>query len=335
MASTIVTGEALQLDLAIDSASWEGSFDTLEIWRSRTTEGGPYEPLMGETWSPARIPSVQGEAPTSPETGRSVPVVGKELQLLINERDAVNLTFTGVTYLTLQQAATQIQTASAGLLKSFVLNGKLVIETVQPGAGSLLRVVGGDAAPLLGLPTSEPDSIAFGFDARIPLVKDSTGYVFTDPNGSKDYFYRARFFNTVSRQASSFGTAFTGRSFAAISGANIVTGWADFVDSTGIAKKNQEILVYTRMDGLIIEGKVVVPSGPTRLLSDENGHVELQLVRGTYITVAVAGTDLVRDIVVPTDPAVSSFNLLDPSKGSNDLFKVRVPDLEYAARRSL
>jgi hypothetical protein len=59
------------------------------------------------------------------------------------------------------------------------------------------------------------------------------------------------------------------------------------------------------------------------------------LVRGTKITVAIAGTDIVRDIDVPTDAAVSSFNLLDPTKGTNDAFKVQVPVFEYAARRSL
>jgi hypothetical protein len=115
----------------------------------------------------------------------------------------------------------------------------------------------------------------------------------------------------------------------------MVRGFVDFVDANGNAKKNQEVLVYTRMDGTIIDGKVVVPSAPTRRLSDENGHVELQLVRGTSITIAVAGTDLVRDIDVPTDAAITSFNLLDPTKGTNDVFRVQVPNLEYATRRSL
>jgi hypothetical protein len=327
--------EVVQLDIAIERSMWEGQFDALEIWRSRLSEGGPYEPLMGDSWSPARIPAVEGDPPSPAQNGPSVPIVGKTLELRLDESEDIVVTFTGVDPLTFAQAATQIQSAASSKLRAFVLNGHLIVETLEAGSGAVLRVVGGEAAPLLNLPTAEPESLAFGLEARLALSVETTTYSFTDKHSDSSYFYKARFYNSVDKTYSAFGTPFTGRSIAGVAAAKMVRGFVDFVDPNGKARANQEVLVHTRSDGAIIDGKVLVPTAPTRLLSDTNGHVELMLVRGTKITVAIAGTDIVRDIDVPTDAAVSSFNLLDPTKGTNDAFKVQVPVFEYAARRSL
>lgn len=333
--TTIATNEAVRLDIAVDEAAWEGQFDSLELWRARLSEGGPYEALMGDGWAAARIPTITGDPPSPSQSGPSVPLVGKKLELLIDEKDAVSVTFTGSNPLTFGQAATQIASGSAGKIRSFVLNGRLIVETLTAGASVSLRVVGGDAAPLLNLPTSEPDSVAFGLDARLVLVKGVSAYSYTDKNSSKEFFYKARFYNSADKTVSEFGAPFTGKFIAGVSSSHLVLGYADFVDMNGAARANQELLIYTRADGTIIDGKVVVPSEATRVLTDTTGHVEISLIRGTKVTVAVAGTDLVRDIDVPTDPAITSFNLLDPTKGKNDLFKVQVPQIEYAARRSL
>lgn len=327
--------EVVQLDIAVERSMWEGQFDALEIWRSKLSEGGPYEPLMGDSWSPARIPAIEGDPPSPVQNGPSVPLVGKKLELRLDESEDITVTFTGVNPLTFAEAATQIQDAASTKLRAFVLDGRLIVETLEAGSGALLRIVGGDAAPLLNLPTAEPESVTFGLEARLALSTSITTYSFTDKHSDPSYFYKARFYNSVDKTYSAFGAPFTGRSIAGVAAAKMVRGFVDFVDPNGKARANQEVLVYTRMDGQIIDGKVLVPSEPARLLSDTNGHVELMLVRGTKITVAVAGTDIVRDIEVPTDDSVSSFNLLDPTKGSNDVFKVQVPVLEYAARRSL
>lgn len=334
--SSATIGVSVQLDVHVAVGIWEDQFDTLELWKSRQGEGGPWEPLMGETWGSARLPSdVEGEAPDPPATGPMAAVVGKSLELEVNSTSTVVVTFTGAgTSINLKTAAEQIQAQSGGLLRSFVIGSKLVIETELPGAQATIRVLGGDAAPLLGLSTHEPAGIAFGLDARIPLAVGITSYLFTDPHSDDSYFYKSRFFNTVTRTASAFGPAFKGTALQGLSASSTVLGGADFVDARGVAKANQVVLLYARLDGTILEGKVVAPTAPTRLVSDENGHVEVQLVRGMKLTMAVAGTDLVRDIEVPTDTDITSFNLLDPSFGSDDLFKVQVPVIEYASKRS-
>jgi hypothetical protein len=78
-----------------------------------------------------------------------------------------------------------------------------------------------------------------------------------------------------------------------------------------------------------------VAGGGADLLTDSSGRVEFPLVRGLGVTVSVAGTSLVRDITVPVDITVDIFNLFDPTIGTDDNFRVQVPELDYAIRRTL
>lgn len=322
------TGQALQLDIFVDAAAWEGKFDSLEVWRSRSTERGPYEPLTADTWSSARLP----EFPV--QVGMSAPLDGKLLSLLINEQTPIQVVFTGADPIALSDAATQLHTASAGLLRSFTLNGAFYIETTQAGSGASLRVVGGDAAAILGLPLTEPESFVFGKDARIPLVHGSSSYTFLDPNGDRAYFYKTRYFNSRTRTLSEFSSSFQGQSVAGVDLPHLVRATIDVVDLRGNAAAGQSILIYNRFQGNQADGFVVAGS-PIHLLTDDDGHAETMLVRGTKITMAIAGTSLVRDLTVPTDQSVKSFDMLDPAYGTDDLFKVKVPNLSYAVRRTL
>ena len=97
----------------------------------------------------------------------------------------------------------------------------------------------------------------------------------------------------------------------------------------------REVSVYPADLGELVEDKLVA-GGPKENSTDANGHVEFLLVRGAAITVAISGTSIVRDIVVPTDTTVTVFGLLDPSVGpQDDVFVVQRPDIIYAERRSL
>lgn len=330
---SVATGQALQLDIFVDSASWEGQFDSLEVRRSRLTDGGPYQALTGDGWAPASLPAL-ASAPSPPQTGPSATLAGKTLYLLISERTQLAVTFAGPDPTTFASAATQIAGQSNGLLNSFVLANQLYVQTKQPGAGASLRVVGGDPAPLLGLQVHEPGSLAFGSDARIPLVHGVANYVYTDLNGSRDFFYKTRFFNTLSRTTSDFSLPFQGRFLAGVGLSNLVRATVDVVDARGIGQAGVAVLLFNRFAGTQIGGKTMV-GGASNGLTDDNGHFETLLVRGTAVTVAIAGTNLARDVTVPTDPGVQSFDLLDPAYGSNDLFNVQVPNLKYAVRRSI
>lgn len=331
--TSIATGQALQLDIFVDSSSWESQFDSLEVWRSRLSDGGPYTALTGDGWAPASLPT-PASAPSPPQTGPSAYIAGKTLFLLVGEKTQLAITFAGPDPTTFASAATQIAAQSNGLLTAFVLSGGLYVQTKQPGAGASLRVVGGDPAPLLGLQTHEPGSLAFGVDARIPLVHDVANYVYTDLNGSRDYFYKTRFFNTLSRTTSDFSIPFRGRFLAGVGLANLVRATVDVVDARGLAIAGVPVLLFNRFAGTQIAGKTMI-GGANNGLTDDNGHFEILLVRGTQITVAIGGTNIARDLTAPIDPDVQTFDLLDPTYGSNDVFNVQVPDLRYAVRRSL
>ena len=94
------------------------------------------------------------------------------------------------------------------------------------------------------------------------------------------------------------------------------------------------MLVDNQFNGTV-SGGFMVAGGAQAALTNNEGYVEFRLVRGLAITVSIAGTSLFRDLTVPTDPTVESFNMMDPNLGKDDLFQVQTPALDYAARRSL
>jgi hypothetical protein len=325
----------LQLYLVLEDASWETRFDRLEVWRSRATDQGPYEPLTDDTWSPARLPAgVQGDPPSPALDGPSANVSGLTLSLLVNEETPLEITLTGVNPLTFGDVATQVEAQGRALLRSFVIGSRLVIETTQPGAAATLRIVGGGAAPLLGLPVSDPSNVAFGRDARLVLLHGVQSYTFTDLNGSPDFFYKTRYFNSTTRTASDFSIGFPGRTISQLAPSKLVRATVDLIDAKGIPLANRAILLTSTFKGSSVEGKVVVDA-PMQQLTDMEGHVEFLLVRGQSFTVAVAGTNIVRDFSTPLDQGVVSFDMLDPAYSSDDVFNVQKQEINFASRRSL
>ena len=176
--------------------------------------------------------------------------------------------------------------------------------------------------------------MAFGQDARIPLVSGQTRYLFTDHNGSSEFFYKTRFYNALTNTAGTFGLPFNSKSAASLSASNLVIATIDLVDSRGVALANRAILLRPKFQGSPVDGKTVV-DGDIQRLTDDDGHVEFVLVRGQAFTVAIAGTDIVRDFTAPADEAITSFNMLDPTLSTDDAFTVQKPDLRFAVRRSI
>ena len=329
-------GERFQLNFFISGKSWEGLFDSLEVWRSRSSDLGPYEPMHDDTWMPATLPFGQEDtqAPLVSDEGKSVPIVGLTSEFSLGEHQAVTVAFTGSgTYLTYAEAAAQIVAQSGGLLMSFVAGGILVVRTVEAGIKALLRCVGGDASPLLGLPTS-PAAVAFGRDARIVLVHGQQDYGFVDPRGSSSYFYKIRFFNTEARTVSQYSMPFQGESVAGLPVSELCRGYVDLMDLQGNPLENQEVLVYSDFDATKRERFTAV-GGPIKLLTDRLGHAETLLIRGTKIVVGIGGTPVARDVRIPEDRKIESINLLSSLFGTNDVFNVAVPNIPCYARRSL
>lgn len=328
--------EIVQLQILVKREDYEDLFDQIEVWRSRTSIRGPYEELTADKWRPARIPKLAGDRPTPAVTGRSVIIAGLTLQLRVGESEDLVVTFTGSNPLTYSECATQITLQGNSKVAAYVdEDGTLVVESTEPGTGAVLRVVGGDAAALLGMPVTEPDNLAYGRDARIPIKVGTESYLFTDVRGSDAYYYKTRFRNRISLGVSEFSQPFSLGQALGISAANIVCGTLDLVGTDGKPLRNREVVVFNRYQGDLVEDKFVAGHGENKL-TDSNGHVEFNLVRGSHMTVIISGTDVARNIIVPTDENVVIFSLLAPDVATqDDGFVVQVPDVVYAERRSL
>lgn len=328
--------EVVQLQVLVKREDWESLFDQLEVWRSRFSVNGPYEELTAASWLPARVPKTAGDRPSSSVTGASVALDGLTLELQVGGTEDLVITFSGVDPITYAAAATQITTQGESKVTAYVDSaGTLVVEGTEPGTGGVLQVMGGDAAPMLDLPTEEPEALSYGRDARIPLVLGTESYLFTDVRGSDAYWYKTRFRNKNTLGVSEFSMPFSLGSALGITAANIACGTLDLVDVDGRPLPGKGVTVYNTYQGDMVEDKFVAGFGQSQC-TDSNGHVEFTMVRGSRMTVVISGTNIARDIIVPTDQDVKIFGLLDPDVTlEDDHFRVRVPDIIYAERRSL
>jgi len=301
-------------------------FDVLEVWRSRGLPGGPYEPLTAAGAQPARLPAGAPPPPASPEAGPLVNANGDDLLLLAGTSPFI-VTIAGSDPLTYAQLAVQVTSQTHGAVRGYVAGALFVLETSEVGGSANLEVTGGDLARRVGLELNQP---AFGLEPFLPLVEGQLDYTFIDHQGDPSFWYRWRLRNTALDEVGPFSPPFQPSRPRV---ADTAIGFIDLTDMDGTPLEAREVRLYSRFNGQLSNGRVVAGYSKNAL-TDKNGHVEFELIRGLPITAAVAGTTLVRDLTVPTDPTIARFNLLDPALGTKDVFKVQVPAVSYAVRRS-
>jgi len=326
--------ELVQLRILPDQDDWSGVFDQVEIWRSKVLPEGPYEELTGSCWSGARVPFDAADKPaTPPSSAPSVYIRGLTLDVLVDGDQSFTITFSGTNPISYFDAVSTVVNTGSGKISAYLTDDSLfVLEGVRPGSGALLEVVGGDAAPLLGLPIGYPGR---GKDARLGLVIGKSVYDYVDPLGSKLYYYKTRFRNSTNGSLSEFSSSFQAACGAGVALADIVVGYVCLLSVDGRPLAGRLVQLYAATKTALTSGRIVV-GGPKAVRSDSSGRAEFTLVRGVTYTLSIAGTDVVRDILAPIDMSVSSFNMLAGFVGtSDDAFKVQVPSIVYAERRSL
>ncbi len=328
--------EVVTLNILTSDADFVGIFDSIEVWRSRVSEGGPYEELTGASWSGARVPSTGGDLPAAIPAGPNVNVASLTLPLLVNEQQSINVAFSGTNPLSLAQAASQIQAQSLGRLRAWVdSNAQLVIETTEPGTGATLRVLSSEAASLLGLPLTEPTSFSFGHEARVLTALGTSTYVFQDKSGSSKYYYKTRFRNRLENTVSEFGQAFSAKHAIAVDPDRVIVGYLDLIDAEGFPLVGIEVALRSPFVGKLVAGALVAGQSLVRK-TDDQGHVEFTLVRGQTYALSIAGTNISKELVTPMDLSISSFLLVDDNfTTQDDYFRARIPNIPSAERRSL
>lgn len=329
---SIANAAFLRLEVRVEDSDWAG-YDRLEVWRSVLGEAGPYEELSAQTWMAAFLPQGRGEP--SALSGAQVNVVGKTLELLVNERVPVSITFTGTDPLTLSAVASQISAQGINTVFGYVdTDGVLVVGTLLVGGQTSLRVVGGDAAPLLGLPLTEPDCLGFGQDPRLPLVSGQKTYSFSDYWSEPGYFYRTRFSNSLTGVRSGFSEAISAKQTLGIDPSHIAIGYVRLLQNNGRPAATQEVTVFSSYKAGLLHDAMIV-GGPERFLTDANGYVEFPLLRGAVFDIGLVGSPMIRRVTVPTDTTVLKFNVFDPDYGQDDNFTVQRADIPYAQRTTL
>lgn len=325
-------GETVQLNIIARDEDFVGYFNVIEVHRATLTEKGPYTEVTGSKWTAARVPSGSGDP--SALVGPSRNISGLDLELLVGNQELI-ITFTSPDPITYAVAASEIITQGQGLISAHVdSDSNLVIETLLAGTGAFLSVTGGEAAPELGFNVTDSRSSDYGEDPRLALVAGINKYVFLDRNGSTAYWYKTRFRNTAANSTSEFSDPFQPALPAALDSDYLILGVLDLIDIQGRPLVGQEVILHVEYNGILVDDKIVA-GGSFIKATDENGHVEFTLARGQKVNVSIPGTDLRRTITVPTDATKFEFNLLDPSISGEDIFKVQVPNVVYAERRSL
>ena len=324
--------QQIPLNLVFEPGSWQG-YDRFEVWRSRLSAGVSYKALHGDSWAPASLPLGLSAAPH--DTGAEALVGGLDLQFLVADRFPVSVVIPGSGAVTLASVAAAIRAAAGNLLFSYPVGTEFVVQTRRVGVAVKLQCTGGQAAPFLGLAVRGYAATAYGQDARIPLVPGQSQYGFVDPYGSPGFFYQTRFFNSATRLASGFSIPFQGPTAPAFSSDSLVACYVRLADVSGSPLAGQEVLISAAStQGLQVAG-VTVLGGSTKLLTDRTGYAQILLARGLRVTVAIGGTGLARDVVVPDDPTVQQLDLLSPKAGRDDLFQVQAQTLDFAVRRTL
>jgi len=326
------SGEAIQLVIYVTEEEVFQLYNQIEVWKSVDLPSGPYEELTAANLSAARLPQGAPDSPDSLVAGPNAVLVDKDLRVAVADDDEIVIIFTGADPLSFGDAAVQVTTFGLGKVRAYVTEaGQFVLESLLAGRWSRMWVTGGTAAPVLGLPVNE---IAYGRDARRALGGADQGviaYSFLDYWGSSAHHYKVRFRNSNTGAVSEFSQVFPGTKKTGLEPTDLSLGQATLVKADGAPLINQEVRVNMEFTGSLIADKLLA-GGDLVKLTDAEGKVEFILPRGQKVSVAVAGTSLVRTITVPDR---ESFYLFDPDIADDDVFRVQVPDLVMAERRSL
>jgi hypothetical protein len=291
------------------------SYTRIEIWAS-TDQGNSYQEVTSSVAGPAVLVS------SSPQT--TFNMSGKLLSLSINGAAEVSIPFaSSPVQWTSAQVVNRINEVVPGLAS---LDGtKVKMTSPTTGRVSSLKVTYNDASEL-GLPAG---TLVFGTDARPTLTMGQLIYTYTDVAGRSDNRYKWRFSLNGANPISEFSERVFG-SAPPLSGIPVSVGTALFVGLDGKPQKRRIVVVSDRPPASI-SGAAVGNELPLIVDSDDSGFLQVPLVQGAVVRVAIEGTAYVREFTVP---ATDSFDLLSVMASAPDPFTIQVP-APFLIRRNL
>lgn len=299
-----VTGEIVTLRLFVaDIAGILALYDRIQVFRSTGDETGPWEQIAGVLASA----TVLGDEKTEPFA-----LHGKTVDVKINNVTTVTATFAGADPYSLASALVNLNVALAALGTATADGTSVRMTTTASGTGASVEVVDGDAIFSLGF---QDDDYGIGVDVAITLAVGVQDYTYLDYNGSQDYWYRIRYWNSATLAVGEYGIPFPASPIWKLPGTDIITGYANMADLHGRALSHQVVTVYNVYEPSIRSGFGILGT-EVRATADDEGHIEVSLVRGSLVEVAFTGTPVRRRIRVPTTG--TSFDLLDATLADDE-----------------
>lgn len=291
-------------------------FDCIEVWCS-TDQGNSFEPITATAAFGAKLVTKSAQT--------MYRMAGRQVSLQVNDGEIVTVSFPTVfDFWTPVQVAAHFNLSIPGLAVS--VGPSVVLTAPGEGRTSSLRVTYSDAYDL-DLPVGET---VYGRDANLPLTSGVLFQTYADPVGHGEHRYRWRYSNSGVSPISSFSATILGKTDPVVDPSILSVATCRFVSADGRAQK-RKVIVVTEADPQLLGGFIVGNDFPEVHESDEQGFLQMALVRGAKVTVAIEGTHLVRALTVPDAP---TFDLLTTLNAAPDPYSVQVPGA-YLNRRSL
>lgn len=283
----------IEFDVHIDNVeSISAIYDRIQVWRS-PTESGTYVDLTDDDATAAIIDGTV-EGPWILD--------GLTLIIALNAAEQRTVTFSGTNPLSLATVLEQINDEFPALaLEVPTDTDKVRLLSSTTGTQSILEITG-TARAVLGLSALRTN----GKTARLIISSNTDEYLFRDFDGTNGYWYKTRYYNTVTGAISSFSPAMQEGDGIGLPSSHTVVGSIALADLTGAPIVGKRIIFVStgsqvRADGSGNNYGIFGSVFRVEAITDLNGRAEVTLVIGQQLKVFFEGTDFHRQFEVPNE----------------------------------
>jgi hypothetical protein len=285
-------------------------YDRIQYWRSTTGSSGTYSEITSQSGGPAILIGT-AQAPFT--------LLGLSLNISLSGADPFTVTFPGPDPTNAETVAVLINAASPSGIATLYSGDTRKLQLTNPTDGTQSTIqVSGSAASVLGLSTSEVSGTA----PRTLMGNLNDVYKFADYNGDPAFFYKTRFYNSLTGAVSNFSAPQAGGPTQVLPDASLVTCSVNLAMITGAPIIGRRIILVASSLQQVPNGGVnfgLLPSGDRiELTTDESGHAQTQLAVGTTIRAFFEGSGYAREFVVPD----ANFDLLTVLSTQPDPFTI-------------
>lgn len=291
-------------------------YSTVEIWESHDDSATWTEITHSDSY-PAELISIAG--------GANYKTAGKSIYFKVNGGPELSVVYPdSPLFMSASQLVAAINAVSPGL-GSVAANQHVRLATEATGRQSSIEILYCDI-PELGFQVGK----TFGRDKRIELVDSVSIYNFYDAAGLSYSRYKWRFSDNGAAPISQFSKYLVAKPQALLDPTALSVGVARFIGPDGSPTKRRLVIIMEdapKRVGPYSSGN----SEPLIVESDDLGFLQVPLVRGLTLKVALEGTSLIQELVVPDAP---TFDFFDSMTTIPSRFSIQAPTPSLT-RRSL